>query len=280
MDYPNFDTLTLRQENAALFVTIDNPPLNLHDAKLMPDLNELAGWLEAHTDDVTVVVFDSADPDFFIPHGDMNFVNAPETLGALDLGHPDTKAWNPMMRLHERIRKLPQVTIGKLKGLARGGGAELLSALDMRFAAIETAGLAQMEVPTGIIPGAGGTVYLPHLVGYARAMEIVVGADLVDAVTAERWGWVNQALPSAELDGFVDRLAAAIARRAPGVVLAAKEALQASQPDIRQALDTENRLLVETFQRPKAPELTRAAMAVGAQTRAGEKFLEAVLATL
>lgn len=145
-----------------------------------------------------------------------------------------------MMRLHERVRSLPQITIGKLRGLARGGGAELLSAMDMRFASLEHAGLAQPETAAAIIPGAGGTAYLPGLVSRARALEIILGAQLIDAVTAERYGWVNRAVPDAELDHVVDTLAARIAALQPGVARAAVEAVDAASESLDHGLERGN----------------------------------------
>ncbi|TWF51922.1 enoyl-CoA hydratase/isomerase family protein [Neorhizobium alkalisoli] len=279
MPYENYRSIRIATEGGAAWATIDHPPLNVLDAVLMPELNDFAGRV-AQDEAIQVIVFQSADPDFFIPHGDMNFVNAPETLMSLDLGDPGTEHLNPMMRLHERIRALPQVTIGKLAGLARGGGAELFSALDMRFAAKGKAGLGQMEALVGIIPGAGGTAYLPQMVGRARALEIITGAALVDAETAERYGWVNRALAPEELDPFVDALARDIASRAPGMVRAAKRAIDAAVPDLGGALEVNNRLLGETFAAPKAIELALAGLAAGAQTRKGEKDLEGLFRKL
>jgi enoyl-CoA hydratase/carnithine racemase len=279
MPYDTYRSIRITTEGAAAWVTIDHPPLNVLDAVLMPELNDFAGRV-AQDEAIQVIVFQSADPDFFIPHGDMNFVNAPETLMSLDLGDPGTEHLNPMMRLHERIRVLPQVTIGKLAGLARGGGAELFSALDMRFAAKGKAGLGQMEALVGIIPGAGGTAYLPQMVGRARALEIITGAALVDAETAERYGWVNRALAPEDLDPFVDGLARDIASRAPGMVRAAKRAIDAAVPDLSVALDVNNRLLGETFAAPKAIELALAGLAAGAQTREGERDLEGLFRKL
>ncbi len=279
MTYENYRAIRIDLEGGAAWVTIDHAPLNVLDATLMSELNDFAGRI-ARDETIQVIVFQSADPDFFIIHGDMNFVKEPHTLMQLDLGDPGTEHLNPMMRLHERIRALPQVTIGKLAGLARGGGAEFLSAMDMRFAAKGKAGLGQMETWIGIIPGAGGTAYLPHLVGRSRALEIVLGAELFGADLAERYGWVNRAVPAEELDAFVDALARNIARRAPGVAQAAKRAISVANPDLSQALEVNNRLLGETFAAPKATELTLAALAAGAQTREGEKRLEALLGTL
>lgn len=253
--------------------------MNILDAELMTELNDFAG-LVSKDGEVKVIVFQSCDPDFFIVHGDMNFVSEPQTFTSLQLGDEGTEHLNPMMRLHERLRALPQVTIGKLAGLARGGGAELLSALDMRFAAKGQAGLAQMEALVGIIPGAGGTVYLPRLVGRARALEIILGAELFDADTAERYGWINRALPAEDLNHYVDTLARNIAHRAPGVVSAAKRAIDLDVHKFDHALVVNNQLLGETFSAPKATELAFAALAAGAQTREGEKRLEETLSGL
>jgi enoyl-CoA hydratase/carnithine racemase len=279
MTYSDYRTIRITTEGGAAWLTIDHPPLNVLDAELMPELDDFADKV-AKDETIDVIVFQSADPDFFIVHGDMNFAIAPEAFLALELGEPGTEHLNPMMRLHERIRALPQVTIGKLAGLARGGGAELFSAFDMRFAAKGKAGLGQMEALVGIIPGAGGTAYLPQIVGRARALEIITGAAMVDADLAEHYGWINRALPAAELDDFVDGLARDIASRAPGMVRAAKRAVDAAMPDLHAALEANNRLLGETFGVPKAVELARAALAAGAQTREGERELEMLLARL
>lgn len=276
MTYSDLGTLRVAVADGVASVVIDNPPLNLLDAALMTDLDAFAARVR-DDDAVRVIVFASADADFFVPHGDMAFVDDPAAFVALTIGADQDSRLNPMQRLFERLRALPQVTIGKLAGKARGGGAELLQALDMRFAGRERGALAQMEAPTGIIPGAGGTVYLPRLVGRARALEIILGADLIDATTAERYGWINRAVPDGELDAFVDRLARDIAALPDGVIAAAKAAVDANFADPLAALLVQNTLLGETFARPAAAALTREALTNGAQTREGERDLEAIL---
>ena len=271
--YADYTALRVTLSAGVATVTLDNPPVNVLDAKLMTELNRFAATVRDDTE-VRVIVFQSADPEFFLAHGDMNFVNNPDSFTQLKLGD-DGAPLNPMQKLFERFRTLPQVTIAKLAGVARGGGSEFVMALDMRFAAIGKAGLGQFEVLTGIIPGAGGTAYLPRLVGRARALEVVLGAELFDAKTAERYGWVNRALPAKQLDGFVDTLARRIAALPPGV--AAKTAVDAADGPLADALRVENELLGQVFTAPAAVERTRAALKAGAQTREGERDLEKLL---
>ncbi|RCG16851.1 enoyl-CoA hydratase/isomerase family protein [Streptomyces diacarni] len=271
-----YSTLQISLSNGVAYVVIDNPPLNLLDATLMEDLDRFADAMSGDRD-IRVIVFDSADPDFFVAHGDMTTADDPAAFAALTVAPGQDQSLNPMMRLHERIRSLPQLTIAKLRGLARGGGAELLSAMDMRFASLERAGMAQMECRLGIIPGAGGTAYLPGLVGRARALEIILGGQLVDAATAERIGWVNRALPDTELDHVVDTLAARIAALPPGVVRAATEAVDTAAASTTHGLRKADELLSGLFGEPAATRLAKAALAAGAHTRAGERRLEALV---
>lgn len=274
--YSDYTALHIAIQTGVAYVTINHPPLNLLDAVLMTELNRFAGTIRTDKQ-IRVIVFQSADPDFFIAHGDMNFVNNPGSFTQLVMGEDNGAPLNPMQKLHERFRKLPQVTIGKLAGIARGGGSEFLMALDMRFAATGKAGLGQFEVLTGIIPGAGGTVYLPRLVGRARALEVILGAALFDAQQAERYGWINRALPADELDSFVDSLARRIATLPPGVATAAKTAVDAADESIANGLLVQNTLLTQVFTEPAAVERTRAALKAGAQTRTGERDLEGLL---
>ncbi len=272
--YPSYSTLRTTVTSGVARVTLDNPPLNLLDAGLMTDLRDLVERLR-EDGDVRVVVFDSADPEFFSAHGDGHFVTSPETFAAVAEGIPETT--NPMQALHESIRRLPQVTIGKIAGFARGGGHELLLSMDMRFAAIGRAAVAQPESLLAIIPGGGGTQYLPRLAGRARALEMVLGGELLDAQLAERYGLVNRALPAAELDEFVDTLADRIAGLAPGVIAGAKAAVDAAlSGSYTDGLRVENDHLTRLFT-PRAAERTVELFTRGFQTRDGERDLEAIL---
>lgn len=256
-------------------VVIDNPPVNVMDVGLM---SELAAFLAEVRDDpaVRVIVFESANPDIFVAHVDMSLIDAPDAFDALARQLPDLP--NVFQAFAETLRRQPQVTIVKLKGLARGGGAEFVAAADLSFASIGQAGLAQCEALMGIIPGGAGTQLLLDRMTRGRALEIVLGADLFDAQNAERYGWINRALPADEIDAFVDRLALNIAALPEGVIAAAKQALPTSQ--LADGLKREHDAWAGLFARPAAEALIRGGLRVGAQTLQGERDLEGLLRSL
>ncbi|MEU3902835.1 enoyl-CoA hydratase/isomerase family protein [Streptomyces goshikiensis] len=272
MHHDAYATLRVSLEGGIARVTLDNPPVNVLDVALMADLRHLLTALR-DDDSVRVIVFDSASPEFFIAHVDMTLVDAPDAFDRFAGDLPD--GVNVFQALGELLRHQPQVTIVKLAGTARGGGAEFVAAADMAFAAIGRAGIGQIEALMGIVPGGGGTQYLAGRVGRNRALEAVLGAGLYDAETAERHGWVNRAVPAAELDGVVDRLARDIAALPEGVIAAAKRAL--APEDLSEGLRREHDAWAGQFARPAAERLIRGALARGAQTRDGERDLEGLL---
>ncbi|MFD2792968.1 enoyl-CoA hydratase/isomerase family protein [Promicromonospora vindobonensis] len=275
MTEQSLPSLDVKRQDGVLWVSIDAPPVNLMTAQLMLDLDAVAASAE-NDPDLHVIVVQSTNPEFFLAHGDLSFVEDPATYAALPIAEETLVGTGPMMRLHERWRRLPQTTIAKVAGLTRGGGSEFVSSLDLRFAALETAAFGQFETLMGIVPGAGATAHLPRLVGRARALEIVLTGGLVDAATAERWGWVNRALPAAELDAYVEWVALTIATLPDGVRAAATEAIDAADGPLEDALRAEDRLLGETFTAASG-ELARAALAAGAHTREVELDIEEVL---
>lgn len=276
MNLDGYEHLRIDVDAGVAFVTIAHPPLNVLAPRLMKELGRFVADVRVEPS-VRVVVVRSADPEFFLAHGDMNIVNDPSEFLALTTKEDEAAGINPMQALHEHLRTLPQVTIAQLAGFARGGGVELAMALDMRFAAIGKAGLSHPEARMGIIPGAGGTQYLPRLTGRARALEIILGGALFDAALAERYGWVNRALPADELDAFVDGLARRIAALPPGVAAAAKRSVDGAVGPLPAGLAQENKLIFELFATPAATAKTHAALREGAQTREGERDLEAIL---
>ncbi|MFI5703407.1 enoyl-CoA hydratase/isomerase family protein [Streptomyces xanthochromogenes] len=180
----------------------------------------------------------------------------------------------------ERRGSLPQVTIGKIAGFARGAGNEFLMYLDMRFAAIGRSGQAQPEAVMDILPGGGGTVHMARLLGRARALELILGGELVDAELAERYGLVNRAVPANEIDAFVDRLARRIARLRPEVVAAIKATVETITPKIpHQTYAVENAALFSLFTYDMVASAHKQ-LAAGVQTREGERDLERILDNL
>lgn len=200
----DYRTFTREDRDGVAVVSFRHPPINLVDRAMVIDLLHLADELERDAD-IRVVLFRSANPDFFLAHYDLG-----SQLDAPPMKLPAGMA-SPLSALFSRFSRLPQVTIGELRGRARGAGSEFLLALDMRFASRERALLGQPEVAVGLLPGAGGTVRLAQLLGRGRALEVCLGGEDFDAETAERYGWINRALADAELEGFCTALALRIA---------------------------------------------------------------------
>ena len=152
---------------------------------------------------------ESANPDFYLAHFELK--DTARTLGLLKTVGPTGLPL--LLDTFVRLTKSPIVSIAKIRGRARGVASEFLLACDMRFASRENTALAQVEVGSGVHPGGGGTERLPPLVGRGRALEIVLGSNDFDGETAERYGYVNRALPDSELDGFVDEIARRMFKR-------------------------------------------------------------------
>jgi len=261
MGYDGYQRIRISLADGICRATIDNPPINLLDVNLILELGRFAGQV-ASDEDVRVVVVDSADPDFFIAHADITLIQA--------LPRDDTSLHDELTPFHamlEAFRTMPKATIAVIEGIARGGGSELAMAFDMRFAALGKALLGQPEVAIGIIPGGGGTQRLPRLVGRARALEVVLGCQDIDAATADAWGYVNRALPPDELRPFVDTLAARIASFPLDVIATAKRAVDAAVGDPVPGLRVEDQLFRETLAGPAAAQRMRAFLDAGGQTR-------------
>ena len=265
--YEGLQALKVEVENRVAWVTIDHPPINLFDVTLFLELGQLVPLLEEDPD-VQVVVFRSADPEFFIAHADVNWIlMLPETKP-----EPITEI-GPFVALLERIRRMPKVSIGAIAGIARGGGSELLLSLDMRFAARGKTKLAQPEVALGIIPGGSGTQRLGRMVGRARALEIVLGCGDVDADEAAAMGYVNRALAEEELMPFVRALAERIAAMPAETVRLAKEAVDAAMPPVEPGLLVEGDRFNESVALPEARTRMREFLERGGQTRDVERSL-------
>jgi len=193
-------TINTRREGAVIFAEIDAPPMNLIGPELVRDLVALIRSAEGD-DAVRVVVFTSADPDYFIAHVDLTKVAEYRAEAAALTGEASIAS------LFRYLSASRLVTIAQIEGRARGAGSEFALSCDLRFAARGRAVLCQFEPAFGQVPGGGATQYLTRLMGRARALEALLSAQDYDADLAERYGWVNRALPAGELSHFVSALA-------------------------------------------------------------------------
>lgn len=261
MNYAEYHLLKISVDQGVATVLIDNPPINLFDMPLMEEMIRLGQDLKADND-VRVVVFESADPDFFIAHADITLIQQLP----VEVAEPTELSF--FHEMLETFRAMPKVTIGKVEGRARGGGSELLLALDMRFAALEKACFSQPEVMVGIIPGGGGSARLPRLIGRGRALEVTLGCDDLSAEMAERYGYVNRALPPAELGPFVTRLARRIASFPVEAVALAKAAVDGGEGlSVPEALMVEQNFFNQALATQAARDGMQAFMDMGGQTR-------------
>src|SRR5580693_6753107 len=198
-------TLNVSKDGAVLFAEIAAPPMNLLGPELVRDLVSLIRRAEADNA-IKVLVFKSADPDYFISHVDVTKIKEYRDEAAKLVG----EASIALLFRHLSASRL--VTIAQIEGRVRAAGSEFVLACDMRFAARETAIFAQPEAGFGTSPGGGGMQHLARLMGRGRALEVMLSAQDYDADLAERYGWINRALPAHALDGFVKSLAHRIAK--------------------------------------------------------------------
>lgn len=274
-DLPELTGLRVAQRGPRLDVTIDHGEINLLDVPLLVSLLRLTEALTT-ADDVTVVVMSSANPDFFIAHFDVAAILDIAASG----GSAATDELGPFHVMVERWRTAPCATIAKVAGIVRGGGCEVVSSFDMRFADLERARFGQPEVALGILPGGSGTQRLPDLLGRSRALELVLGCDDLDGRTAERWGLVNRALPADELDAFVDDLADRIASYPPTAVREAKASVLAARPDPTPGLLQEAHRFARTLADEAAARRMQQFLDAGGQTREVETDLQQALRRL
>lgn len=251
MKYQGFNTFTAEHKDGILTITFDFGPVNVQGQEMLADLNSLAMRLER--DRATkVVVFQSANPEIWVCHYDTELLKdmsdeavSREEAQLLDL-----------QTICERISKVPQATIAKLEGFARGGGHELALALDMRFAARGKFKFMQMEVGMGILPCGGGASRMARQTGLGRALEIILSARDFDADEAEAMGTINKALDADEIGEYVDSLAKRIAQFPAESINACKQAVYESiDRPIEDALKAEAYWLYQATS--KTPALKR-----------------------
>src|SRR5262245_43899032 len=272
-DSMDFVTLTVRKEGAVLFAEIAAPPMNLLGPELVRDLVSLIQQAEAD-DAVQALVFNSADPDYFISHVDVTRIGeyrdeAAKLTGEASLG-----------MLFRRLSTSRLVTVAQIEGRVRGAGSEFALACDMRFAARESAIFGQFEPAFGVIPGAGAAHPRAGLMGRARAVEVMLGAEDYDAELAERYGWINRALPANELGDFVRSLAHRIARFPAAGRAVVKERVNAIGLPPAEDFRRDSDLFIEGVRSLEFHDRMQAALKRGFQTRDAEMNLAIMLGDL
>lgn len=261
----DYQLLKVDRAGRVATVTVSNPPINLITLQLYAELSALSKELKGDPE-LTVVVLKSADPDFFLAHFDVSAILSFPT---------DTEAQrdvelNDYHQMCERFRTMDKVTIAQIEGRVGGGGSELAASFDMRFGVRGRTRINQMEVPLGILPGGTGTQRLPRLVGRARAMEIILGGDDLDAETAERWGYLNRIFEPGEIGPFVEQLARRIASFPVEAVRLAKEAVNGADKPLHDGLVDEAYLFQRLLRTDSAQRSMRRFLEIGGQTREGE----------
>jgi enoyl-CoA hydratase/carnithine racemase len=262
----NFETIKVRQDGPVAFADIAAPPMNLLGTELVRDLVSLIQQAEADTT-VQVLVFESADPDYFISHVDVTRIaeyreQAARLVEDASIG-----------LLFRYLSSSRLVTIAQIEGRVRGAGSEFVLACDMRFAARESAIFSQPEQGFGLIPGAGGIQHLTRLMGRARALEVMLSADDYDAELAERYGWINRAMPRAALSAFVRSLAHRIARIPAAARAVLKDRVNGISLPHTDEFRRDSDLFLDRARDPESQRRTQIAMTRGFQTHDGEMAL-------
>jgi enoyl-CoA hydratase/carnithine racemase len=268
-----FETLKVSSDGAVLFADIAAPPMNLLGPELVNDLVSLIQRAEAD-DSYKVVVFRSDDPEYFISHVDVTRISEYRAAAARLAGEAS------LALLFRRLSTSRLVTIAQIEGRVRAAGSEFVLACDMRFAARESAIFAQFESSFGVVPGAGGAQHLTRLMGRARALEVMLSAEDYDADLAERYGWINRAVPAAKLAEFVRWLARRVASFPAAGHAMIKDRVNAIALAPVEDFRRDSDLFAEGFRGADAQERTRAAMQRGFQTRDAELRLAELLGSL
>jgi enoyl-CoA hydratase/carnithine racemase len=264
------ETITVAVEGPVVVATLHAPPMNLLGPELVRDLVTLIRRAE---DDASlrVVVFRSADPDYFISHVDLTRVAEYRAEAAELTGEASIAS------LFHYLSASRLITIAQIEGRVRGGGSEFVLSCDMRFAAHHRAVFGQFEAAFGQIPGGGAVQHLTRLLGRGRALEVLLTADDYDAEVAERYGWINRALPDEQLDAFVIAIAHRVASFPGPGTITIKERVNAISLAPLDEFRNDSDLFAAGVREPETQRRITRSMELGLQTRRAEMHLDQIL---
>ena len=266
MAYDEYRRIHISREGKIVTAVVDNPPINLITLELYGELARLSEEL-ATDKDALVFVLKSANPDFFLAHFDVSAILTFPTDSPAIRESAGTNAYHAMC---ERFSTMDKVTIAQIEGRVGGGGSELSMSFDMRFGVKGKTIVNQMEVPLGILPGGTGTQRMPRLMGRGRALEVILGGIDLDAELAERWGYLNRALPANEIGPYVDWLARRIASFPPEAVRLAKESVNSATKPLAEGLQDESYLFQCLIRTESGKRNMARFLEIGGQTPDGE----------
>jgi len=192
--------------------------------EMVRQFQDVISAIEA-SEDLRVVVFDSAVEDYFLNHSD--FMAKLEDMTSMPAGPTGLPPWPDFL---VRLTRAPIASIALIRGRATGNGSEIALACDMSFASREKAIISQWEVGVGMVAGGGPMARLPRLIGRNRALEVLLGSEDIRGEQAEAYGYVNRALPDADLDAFVEALATRIAKFDKWAIANTKRLVNTSLP--------------------------------------------------
>lgn len=274
----SFTTFSTEQDGPVLTVTFANGEINIMTAVMAVELLQLVDQLAVDTE-TRVVIFESANPEFFIAHFHVDDILK---MLAGDPSVPVSKdpGLNVLQALGLSLQSLPQVTVAKIDGRCRGGGFEFMLALDMCFAT-ESSVFCFPEAASGFLPAGGGTTLLPLKAGRGRALEIMLTSRDFSGTEAAQYNFINRAFATVlEMEDYVATSAGQMAARGLPVIQAIKAVSKvtvASMADgLLAGLAQENASMAECLSDPVVLERLKV-LAVNAGTREAELDLPATI---
>lgn len=206
-----------KQEESALIITLDNPPVNALSFKMLEELQQAVG-AASNSPDIRGIVITGAGTNAFCAGADLKIMqnvkpeDAPRIVG---LGQ----------QAFSSLEDSPKPVIAAVNGIAIGAGNELAMACDLRIVS-DRARFGQSEVNLGLIPAWGGTQRLSRLVGKAKSKELIFSGQMISAQEAYRIGLVNKVVPDGEeVRASVDYIRMLAAKCSPLAVSQAKYAI-------------------------------------------------------